>query len=1027
MFAGAAAPVSAADYALRNAAITPGVAPDNTLGGIAAADGIIDVAQSGSTIYALRSLAAVNSIIVSTDGGATWAGVAGGGLAARFAAGTVYMIAVAPDDPNTVFVVDDQANPDSEVYYSANGGASFTSLGFTSENIDAYSIAISPLNVTRLVLVGGATAFPIVDGAPTGTIRQFTLPAVAGAWAAMPTAAPAGYNNYIGIGFSPNYISDSAVFAVGSVYSAGTGGATGKVEFNYYNYNLNSWNDGGAATSVKVGANSSTLFNATKSDFAFDALFSNDDPASRTAFVSVNLISPAATYPGGVYSLIGGAQIVNTSSNGVAWDGTNLLSINYLGAAATATGLTVRYSANPLGAVPLVSVNAAGKFPSTGYNGNVLFSAGTAYAFSQGPNGGIAKSTDLGKNWNGIKYVSTAFTTIESSWFSPDASVKYAIVDDGTDTNVWRQKSGVWERVFIVTGAAGVWLVRADADIPASLWIGKVGNPTMWKSNDSGEKSWSNKNTNQSIADFVVQDYATVYIAITGTPTITKTTTGGYGWSNPVITVPFAAVAGGNCFSLNLISDNNLLVGGSTGGVAYSTNGATFTAVGAVTDAAGPGAALGNTVVTATGLAAGGTIYAAAEGVGGVFGEIASWTIGTSVAFTNLQALTVAGASKQGIIISNGVVYALDNASLKLYRFLAPGTVNFAIDVYNGFAGAAYTQDVNTLIGQTTAGTVSTIWTINNTGTDTYQKFSDYLTSPTTIPTLVYPVDGAIIPVNSISGDVSSWLFKWTAPAVTSVGTVYSYDFFSYMDELGTIGLTAPAPYAGAGVNVTMPSGAAGAGLTVPTIVMPGITYYWNVKVSAGTPATSYPTAIKSFIIQQLQAIVPVLTSPQNGAMVDLGSEAFSWNPISGATKYQFQLDTGTTFVVPAIDQTSTSAGFSLPIATNLERGRLFFWRVRVVEPAVGEWSTVGNFKIAEEVIIPSTITTTAPAVTVTPTTVIQTTFTIPQGSSTVLTLTQTTQTTTDVNPTYIWAIIIIGAVLVIAVIVLIVRTRRSV
>jgi hypothetical protein len=33
----------------------------------------------------------------------------------------------------------------------------------------------------------------------------------------------------------------------------------------------------------------------------------------------------------------------------------------------------------------------------------------------------------------------------------------------------------------------------------------------------------------------------------------------------------------------------------------------------------------------------------------------------------------------------------------------------------------------------------------------------------------------------------------------------------------------------------------------------------------------------------------------------------------------------------------------------------------------------------------------------------------------------------TEIAPTYIWAIIIIGAILVIAVIVLIVRTRRSV
>jgi hypothetical protein len=67
------------------------------------------------------------------------------------------------------------------------------------------------------------------------------------------------------------------------------------------------------------------------------------------------------------------------------------------------------------------------------------------------------------------------------------------------------------------------------------------------------------------------------------------------------------------------------------------------------------------------------------------------------------------------------------------------------------------------------------------------------------------------------------------------------------------------------------------------------------------------------------------------------------------------------------------------------------------------------------EASAPPVIITQAPAVTVS----------TPQATSTQIVITQAAEKTT--NPTYIWAIIIIGAVLVLAVIILIVRTRRSV
>jgi hypothetical protein len=75
--------------------------------------------------------------------------------------------------------------------------------------------------------------------------------------------------------------------------------------------------------------------------------------------------------------------------------------------------------------------------------------------------------------------------------------------------------------------------------------------------------------------------------------------------------------------------------------------------------------------------------------------------------------------------------------------------------------------------------------------------------------------------------------------------------------------------------------------------------------------------------------------------------------------------------------------------------------------------------------VIPPTPTPTPP---VTPT-IILPTPTVILPTPTVVIPTQPTPTTVkeEISPAYIWAIIIIGAILVIAVIVLIVRTRRTV
>jgi len=175
---------------------------------------------------------------------------------------------------------------------------------------------------------------------------------------------------------------------------------------------------------------------------------------------------------------------------------------------------------------------------------------------------------------------------------------------------------------------------------------------------------------------------------------------------------------------------------------------------------------------------------------------------------------------------------------------------------------------------------------------------------------------------------------------------------------------------------------------------------------------------MQSFVIQQLTAIVPIIASPENGKSVDTTTPAFSWSPIANATSYRFELATDAAFtdIVYTVDPASAGA----QATTALTRGKQYFWRVKALTPTEGEWSTVANFIVAtlptEQA--PPVVITTAPA----PTIIISQ----PPATTTVVTI-PPAESEKVVNPSYIWAIIIIGAVLVIAVIVLIVRTRRSV
>jgi hypothetical protein len=299
-------------------------------------------------------------------------------------------------------------------------------------------------------------------------------------------------------------------------------------------------------------------------------------------------------------------------------------------------------------------------------------------------------------------------------------------------------------------------------------------------------------------------------------------------------------------------------------------------------------------------------------------------------------------------------------------------------------------------------------------------------------PTVIAPKDASVLTTDT------SAAMSWNAmngPAGGSAATNTSYlvylstskDFSGFTTPVMThvsdamtnsLGLTLPGgldPYSEG--NTTQTANQNGG-----TALKSGTVYYWQVAaispIPSRTTVASFTTALTPVTNQ-----VGVNAFPSNGATgVDVNT-TFTWPPVSGTNvTYEFVIaeETGQTDKFAIIDYSATTPTNATPLRETLKYNTQYWWRVRATNGTVTSgWST---FFFTTEA---------APAAT---TTGGGTTITIPPVTSTVITITQPQTTFTisqpatnnnSIPPALLWAVIAIGAILIIAVIVLIVRTRR--
>jgi hypothetical protein len=303
---------------------------------------------------------------------------------------------------------------------------------------------------------------------------------------------------------------------------------------------------------------------------------------------------------------------------------------------------------------------------------------------------------------------------------------------------------------------------------------------------------------------------------------------------------------------------------------------------------------------------------------------------------------------------------------------------------------------------------------------DTLEAFEDFLSGPVQ--------DVTATEVNASAGNATkSVSVSWTQ--------------LNGAEEYLVMAIASPTNVVAGGV--TVPTGTV-AGDTLTTVIPgldPATEYTIMVRVSDGEPYQSRWSAPASVTTEDY-ILPPVPEVPAQGLQGAPLLPSFVWQSASGAVSYDFQLSTSPDFSSLLVDTNVTATGYTA--STELAYDTNHYWRVRSVaaDNTVSAWCSVQNFHTRTEeqpqvtippqetptvilptptVVIPD-ITVNPPAITVEPPAV-----TVPIPASTVTEVNPVIQMPESKTPVFIWIIVAIGAVLTIAVIVLIIRTRRVV
>lgn len=193
----------------------------------------------------------------------------------------------------------------------------------------------------------------------------------------------------------------------------------------------------------------------------------------------------------------------------------------------------------------------------------------------------------------------------------------------------------------------------------------------------------------------------------------------------------------------------------------------------------------------------------------------------------------------------------------------------------------------------------------------------------------MFPVNLTVTP-NMPAGAGPVTVYVWVSGGSAQAGIDYNLFgvqtvTFNPLDSIKTINLTLPNSQLTSTRTVV---------LSIATQYGPG----FSGSVSLGTQLT------------HTVFILPV--SAPNAAPVrnvyTTHTPTFTWNGVSGATGYEIQVDTDTSFVAPYPVQPVTVSGDTLSLQTASLSNGIYYWRVRALKTGgVGAWSTPERFEVS--------------------------------------------------------------------------------
>ncbi|MFH1662562.1 MAG: hypothetical protein ABH934_01370 [Chloroflexota bacterium] len=560
----------------------------------------------------------------------------------------------------------------------------------------------------------------------------------------------------------------------------------------------------------------------------------------------------------------------------------------------------------------------------------------TAYAATSGTGSALSVTRDGGISWNQISLVDTRIESIidlaVSPYYNQDNTL--FMLTWGGAFSLWRCNTGNtrWERIFSSTSGSvnSIDFVELPPQYGISSQVVYLAGcdaegPAIWKSDDNGQ-SFICRSAPLYIDRWVVLDDTTLFIAgYDGSNGIVyKTNNGGRSYST-------GTVIGNQSLSSIVLSqsynqDGTMLAGNSNGWIFFSTDyGGSFEPLpsGAISPPLS-----GNISVAFDPLFANNnTVYAASDSPdGGIY----SLVIGAGDDWQAIDETLPTGGMVGWLDVSAyGVLYAANFQQVNTGD--DRGGIERCLEPESGstFETVAYgCDDGATMVGLWLSG--NRIWSIDTTNLR-LMTFIDSLTQPVSLESPHNQAsDVGIVDDGAIEDVKLDW---------QTLGGATSYQWqldddnnFSSISE-GFEGVTTAS-------SVRLPD------------LEPDATYYWRVRakkplLSPWSTEWSFNTSLESEALA-----VPILESPENGAIDIPVQPLFEWSTVDGADGFELMVSSNPDFSDTTINKIGDYA-LSVNVwqsDVSLLYGTTYCWKVKAVNSSASSaWSEVASFTTEQE------------------------------------------------------------------------------